>query len=87
MKKIIAKQVPPKYQESPLFNDHWPEDVFVYGNPHYNEHADRLKGIWNALEELANVWDLLNNGENGYFSWRGGYCSWSRAAEYTEVNG
>lgn len=56
MTKIYAKQVPPEYQESPLFYGDWPENVFVFGNRHYNQHAERLEEIRAALEEIADVW-------------------------------
>jgi hypothetical protein len=68
--KIYAKQVPPEYQESPLFNYDWPENVFVFGNHHYNQHDDRLQEIRRALEDLTNAWGDLINGDHGYYdSW------------------
>lgn len=40
---IIAKQVPPEYQESPLFSgEGFPEDIVVTGNRNYNEHIPAL---------------------------------------------
>lgn len=54
--KIYAKQVPPEYQESPLFiGDCWPENVFVFGNRHYTAHAERLEDIKQALCDVYDV--------------------------------
>lgn len=54
--KIYAKQVPPEYQESPLFMDEcWPENVFAFGNRHYTAHAERLEDIKRALEDISDV--------------------------------
>jgi hypothetical protein len=53
--KIYAKQVPPEYQESPLFMEDWPENVFVFGNRHYTAHAGRLEDIKRALEDISDV--------------------------------
>ena len=40
---IIAKQVPPEYQESPLSNgEDFPEDIAVIGNPNFKEHIPPL---------------------------------------------
>lgn len=53
--KIYAKQVPPEYQESPLFMEDWPENVFVFGNRWLTEHAGRLEDIKRALEDISDV--------------------------------
>ena len=54
--KIYAKQVPPEYQESPLFHDElWPENVFVFGNKWLTDHAGRLEDIKRALEDIYDV--------------------------------
>lgn len=53
--KIYAKQVPPEYQESPLFMEDWPENVFVFGNRHYTAHAERLEDIKRSLEDISDV--------------------------------
>ncbi len=54
--KIYAKQVPPEYQESPLFMDEcWPDNVFVFGNRYFNDHAGRLEDIKQALEDISDV--------------------------------
>ena len=53
--KIYAKQVPPEYQESPLFMDDWPENVFVFGNRHFTDHAGRLDDIKQALCDIYDV--------------------------------
>lgn len=53
--KIYAKQVPPEYQESPLFFGDWPENVFVFGNRYFTDHAGRLEDIKRALEDISDV--------------------------------
>lgn len=69
--KIIAKQVPPEYQESPLFREDWPENVYVFGNRHYNQHAGPLAAIRHGLEEIAEEWEDLTAGGRGYYeSWK-----------------
>ena len=60
--KIYAKQVPPEYQESPLFNA-WPENVFVFGNKWLTSHAGRLDDIKQALEEISDICNGL-----GYYN-------------------
>lgn len=66
---IYAKQVPPEYQESPLF---WNDDVNaeIFGNRDYkritSELFDRLPA---ALEDLSCVWDNIRNGEYNAASW------------------
>ena len=68
--RVYAKQVPPEYQESPLFMEDWPEDVYVFGNRSYNQHAERLEEIRAALQDLADEWENLNDGGRGYYgSW------------------
>ena len=69
--KIYAKQVPPEYQESPLYTfAEWPENVYVFGNRYYNQHAERLEDIRRALEDIADEWENLNNHCRGYYtSW------------------
>lgn len=58
--KIYAKQVPPEYQESPLFYGDFPENIIVTGNRDYNSHTipvyDRILDCYDEaaeyLEEL-----------------------------------
>lgn len=64
---IYAKQVPAEYQESPLYMGEWPENVFVFGNKDYNEHAEKIREIENALENIA---DGIENARSG--------CGWSK---------
>ena len=66
--KLYAKQVPPEYQESPLFYGDWPEDVYVFGNRSYNQRAERLEEIRAALQELADLWEDLTSGAPQYYS-------------------
>lgn len=62
--KITAKQIPPEYQESPLFlvPEFWPENVFVFGNRNFRQHADGLDEIRTALENIADVYDDMQHG-------------------------
>lgn len=64
--KITAKQVPPEYQESPIFWDleAGPLDgLELYGNRRLNRHTstlfDALPGI---LDDLAAIWDNMTHG-------------------------
>lgn len=58
--KIYAKQVPPEYQESPLFYGDFPENIIVTGNRNFNSHTipvyDRILDCYDEaaeyLEEL-----------------------------------
>lgn len=63
--KIYAKQVPPEYQETPLFygDEFWPENVFVFGNRDYNQHADILNELKTALENIVEVFDDMQHGQ------------------------
>lgn len=51
--KIYAKQVPPEYQESPLFCGDWPDRVAVFGNRNYNAHT---------FSDLETIRDAMNDG-------------------------
>lgn len=60
--KIYAKQVPPEYQESPLFiGGCWPENVFIFGNKWLTDHAGRLEDIKQALEDISDVCNGWSN--------------------------
>lgn len=63
--KIHARQVPPEYQESPLFygDEFWPENVFVFGNRDFNQHADTLNELRTALENIVEVFDDMQHGQ------------------------
>lgn len=63
--KIYAKQVPPEHQESPLFmgDEFWPENVFVFGNRDFNQHADTLNELRTALENIAEIFDDMQRGQ------------------------
>ena len=68
--KIYAKQVPPEYQESPLYMEDWPENVFVFGNRNYKSHEDLLNDIRYSLDNLAYAWEDLTSGAPAYYhSW------------------
>ena len=69
MTKIYAQQVTPEHQESPLFHaGSWPDNVYVFGNRHFNQHAERLEEIRAALQELADLWEDLTSGAPQYYS-------------------
>ena len=86
---IYAKQVPPEYQESPLLlTPHdWPENVFVFGNPHFHEHADKLNDLREAIERAGDEWDELQVGASTYDSWEevlaDHLAPWESRGEYT----
>ena len=70
--KIYAKQVPPEYQESPLFQFDWPENVHVYGNRYYNEHgkySELCKEIEYMSEWLQDARDGCAYASNHSFKW------------------
>lgn len=74
--KIYAKQVPPEYQESPLFlgEEFWPDGIILDGNRDYNSHTtelyDRIIQAYDeAAREIENL-DLKN-----------GYAAYSNATE------
>lgn len=62
--KIYAKQVPPEYQESPLFMEEWPENVFAFGNRDFVDHSGRLEDIRRGLENIADIYDDMQRGES-----------------------
>ena len=75
--KIYAIQVPPEYQESPLFFPGcFPENIAVYGNRDLNEHAPEVfTRAREALHsgELLEAWKDINDGGRGY------YYNWASA--------
>lgn len=76
--KIYAKQVPPEYQESPLYLGDFPEDIAVYGNRHYNKHLPPVfERVYDALEsgDLLEAWEAINdNGGGHYYNWASALC-------------
>jgi hypothetical protein len=61
--KIYAKQVMPEYQESPLFMDEWPENVYVFGNRHFRDHGgEYIKNIKNSMYDAAYELKQLTRG-------------------------
>lgn len=60
--RIYAKQIPPEYQESPLFYDgSWPEKVIADGNNAYNSHTTpEYEHINRYLDEMASAWEEAN---------------------------
>jgi hypothetical protein len=71
--KIYAKQVPPEYQESPLFScDMWPENVAVFGNRQYIKHTfSAFTAVQIAIYdgELLAAWEAIQEGRGYYDSW------------------
>ena len=53
----IAKQVPPEWQESPLYWGDFPENIAVFGNRDYKSHIP---------ETVQTVLDLAENGDLGW---------------------
>lgn len=67
--KIYAKQVTPEYQESPLFMEEWPENVYVFGNRHYKDHGgDYIENIKNSMYDAADELKALPRGRSYYNS-------------------
>lgn len=67
--KIYAKQVAPEYQESPLFMEEWPENVYVFGNRHYKNHGgDYIENIKNSMYDAADELKALPRGGSYYDS-------------------
>ena len=67
--KIYAKQVPPEYQESPLFMEEWPENVYVFGNRHFRDRgAEYIENIKNSLYDAADEIKQLQRGRSYYNS-------------------
>lgn len=62
MTKVYARQVPPEYQESPLFYSDWDENVFVFGNRNYKQRAGRLEDIRQSLENIADTLEEMRRG-------------------------
>lgn len=60
--KVYAKQVPPEYQQSPLFMEDWPANVFVFGNRDFTDHSGRLDDIRRGLENIADTFDEMQRG-------------------------
>lgn len=76
--KVYAAQVPPEYQESPLFwnyeeSDLFPSDVAFFGNRDYKEHwPEKIERVRYALEngELADFLDDIERGDFDFYETR-----------------
>lgn len=71
--KIYARQVPPEYQESPLFSlpECFPDDIAVYGNRRFHDHMPEVfKRVYRALYsgELLEAWEDVNYDGGRYYS-------------------
>ena len=63
-KKVYARQVPPEYQESPLFwDDSITEGIELFGNRSYNRRTSALfDRLPDSLDELADIWADFSSG-------------------------
>lgn len=73
--KVYAKQVPPEYQESPLFlfND-WPEDLAICGNRDFDSHCPEVfTRVYKALQdgELCEALSVVTGKKWEYSTIRG----------------
>ena len=69
---IYAKQVPPEYQESPLFWDaSGLEGVEIFGNKSYKRYTSKLfDALPDMLDELCDAWEDITSGAPAYYnSW------------------
>ena len=67
--KIYAKQVAPEYQESPLFMDEWPENVYVFGNRYFNDHGgEYIENIKNSMYDAAEELKRVMRGDHYYYN-------------------
>ena len=88
--RIYAKQIPPEYQESPLFYEgSWPEKVYVFGNRHFNQHDEYLQTIRAGMEEAADAFAALQIGHGWYENWIDVLADllapWDTRGEYTRA--
>jgi hypothetical protein len=74
--KIYAKQVPPEYQESPLFwDDYRTEGIELFGNRDYKRNtSDLFDSLDDIITELRDAWDDFSSGRRP--AW---YDSWAAA--------
>lgn len=62
--KIYAKQIALEHQESPLFMEEWPENVYVFGNDYFCRHIDvTIENIKNSMYDAADELKRLLRGE------------------------
>lgn len=67
--KIYAKQVAPEYQESPLFMEEWPENVYVFGNRYYKDHGGEfIENLKNSMYDAADELKRVMRGDNYYYN-------------------
>jgi hypothetical protein len=67
--KVYAKQVPPEYQESPLFLGEWPENVFVFGNDRLKcRNGDTIENLQSAMYDAADELKQLMRGRVGFYA-------------------
>ena len=62
--KIYAKQVAPEYQESPLYMEEWPKNVYVFENRYYKDHGGEfIENLKNSMYDAADELKRLLRGE------------------------
>lgn len=66
--KIYAKQVPPEWQNSPLYTEEdFPEDVEIFGNHRLYSHvSQQFNNIPSLLDDLTDEIDYLQAGKNHF---------------------
>lgn len=67
--RVYARQIPPEYQESPLYKfDEWPENVYIFGNRHFNGRGGEfIENIKNTMYDAADELKQLMSG-SGYYN-------------------
>lgn len=67
--KIYAKQIAPELQESPLFMGEWPENVYIFGNRHFNDRGgEYIENIKNSMYDAADELKEIQRGRSCYNS-------------------
>lgn len=68
--KVYCKQVPPEYQESPIFQaDMFPENIVVCGNRDYKEHKTPVFALVESVLDNGDLQEALEDiGTDGYYS-------------------
>lgn len=84
---IYAKQVPPEYQESPLFWDGLPEGLEIHGNGHFQHHTSELfTKIMIGTDYAADALFDFRHGERPYNTWAEALADlFPREEEYTRA--
>lgn len=89
--KIYAKQVPPEYQESPLFLEEYDlENLYIFGNRNYNGlHTAAIDGFscyciaWDDSGIRQEIADAYGGRPEDVILYK--FTGYSKIANYTEV--